>query len=796
MDATAAEACRLTDRIQAIDRRAGGGEDAAPEVRLDAAQALAREDELADRDEGHRALIENLLEVAEADPVSAVLAEVQKAAELVVVEIGRAPVDLGVVVAHDPLYRREVRAQAVEVACVHLVHELGERARRDDVVRAFAGETVDELLVPEQKLLHHEELSLVAESRHVVAARDRELLFRDRVVQDLPRVLAGLRQNALHEEPRVGRADQGHGADALSRRVQPESRAGRDEGKSVVRLAFCGMVHAGGIVPVLVEVRDVPARPRDRVVHRAVAVDVGAVEKDLRRRAPGRVPVRAHLREVSSADAAGRDHDLVSTRDEAFSGEQIRPDEARDPAARDLDVLHGVTESDRVGGRTLMRGKRADDLLDDGMPRAPRDVPARDRVARRVESPLGPVHDGQELHADAVEVRVNEVERALAVELRPAARPRVPLPESREGKPVVERQLGRVGDAGLPLMGRADEVDASERLLGEAAEVVGHVLVEEENGLSVVEKLVRGDEPGESRAGDHDVRLEEVLGHRCRLGSSHLLPVRPPRIRACLRRRGRRRRASLMRSRASASSRAEPCTSWSEPSRRASRSFSGAARSGRPARSRRFSQGWNGRLALWIVAAGLFAFVLFRAAQFRRTRSRLARLGYAVGALGGLVLAVTAVRVLLHFHSGGDAQTLREAAARVVSRARGDAARSRSEGRSPFVVGVVEALRAAVGKLPADFTAAIMARGRKKWTSALARIGVLAHGAIVAVTGYSVFLAGLEGNPRGLSGTAAALRTIKHAENGPVLFALVAAGLIAYGLSLLVLAAHRLKRSR
>jgi hypothetical protein len=106
--------------------------------------------------------------------------------------------------------------------------------------------------------------------------------------------------------------------------------------------------------------------------------------------------------------------------------------------------------------------------------------------------------------------------------------------------------------------------------------------------------------------------------------------------------------------------------------------------------------GWNGRLALWIVAAGLLAFVLFRAAQCLRTRSRLARIGYAV----------------------------------------------------------------------------------------------------VAVTGTSVFRAGLEGNPRGLSGTAAALRTIKGAENGPALVALAAAGLIAYDLSLLVLAAHRLKRSR
>ena len=205
-------------------------------------------------------------------------------------------------------------------------------------------------------------------------------------------------------------------------------------------------------------------------------------------------------------------------------------------------------------------------------------------------------------------------------------------------------------------------------------------------------------------------------------------------------------------------------------------------------------EGWNGRLALWIVSAGLLAFVLFRAAQCLRARSRLARIGYAAGALGTLFLAVTAVRVLLHFHAGGDAEALREAAARLVSHAWGRGALEFA-GAIAAVVGVVEALRAAVGVLPADFTAAIMARGRKKWTAALARVGVLAHGAIVAVTGYSVFLAGLEGNTRGLSGTAAALRTIRHAENGSALFALAAAGLIAYGLSLLVLAAHRLKRS-
>ncbi len=331
-----------------------------------------------------------------------------------------------------------------------------------------------------------------------------------------------------------------------------------------------------------------------------------------------------------------------------------------------------------------MGGERADDLLDDGVARAPGDVPARDRVSRRVEAPLGPVHDRQELHADAVEIVVDEIERAVAVELRPAARPRVALAETRERKPVVERELGGVGDAGLPLMRRADEVDAAERLLGEAAEVLGHVLVEEENGLSVVEQLVRGDEPREPRAGDDDVRLQRfpVIPETSRL-SRGIAEVHLLESRACLRRHGRRRRGSRMRSRASVSSRAESSTSWSEASRRGSRSSSEVARSGRRARSRSSSEGWNGRLALWVVAAGLFAFVLFRAAQclqnaqpLRADRLRRRRAGQLVSRGHGRARPPPFSR---RRRRGGAFARPRAA----WSLTRGDAARSSSEGRSP-----------------------------------------------------------------------------------------------------------------
>lgn len=205
--------------------------------------------------------------------------------------------------------------------------------------------------------------------------------------------------------------------------------------------------------------------------------------------------------------------------------------------------------------------------------------------------------------------------------------------------------------------------------------------------------------------------------------------------------------------------------------------------------------GWNGKLVLAVVAAGLFAFVLFRAAQCVRTRRRFTQIGYVASAFGNLFLAISAVRIFFQLRAGGDAAGLRELGSRLVATAWGRGALELG-GAIAVVAGVVEMARALLDRLPTDFTAAILARGQKRWTTVLARVGVLAHGLVLAVAGASVSSAGLEANPRALSGMGAALRTIKRADAGPVLFALVAAGLLAYGLSLLILAAHRLKRSR
>lgn len=204
--------------------------------------------------------------------------------------------------------------------------------------------------------------------------------------------------------------------------------------------------------------------------------------------------------------------------------------------------------------------------------------------------------------------------------------------------------------------------------------------------------------------------------------------------------------------------------------------------------------GTGGRLVLWFVAAGLFAFVLFRVTQCAKTRRPFLLVGYAGSALGGLVLAITALRVVLHLGAGGGEAGLRELGASVLSHAGGRVALELG-GAIAAVAGGVKAVRALLGRLPADFTAAILPRTPRKWMTALARVGVFAHGVVVVVIGYSIFRTGLHANPRELAGTSGALRTVQTAGGGIALFALVAAGLIAYGVSLLVLAAHRRRAS-
>jgi len=83
------------------------------------------------------------------------------------------------------------------------------------------------------------------------------------------------------------------------------------------RAASCGVVHAGGVVPLQIEVCNPAAERGDAIVEQSVAMDVRAIEQHLGRLAPGLVPVRAHFGEIAAADAARGDDHVLGARGKA-----------------------------------------------------------------------------------------------------------------------------------------------------------------------------------------------------------------------------------------------------------------------------------------------------------------------------------------------------------------------------------------------------------------------------------------------------------------------------------------------
>jgi len=195
-----------------------------------------------------------------------------------------------------------------------------------------------------------------------------------------------------------------------------------------------------------------------------------------------------------------------------------------------------------------------------------------------------------------------------------------------------------------------------------------------------------------------------------------------------------------------------------------------------------------GQWVLVGIGAGLLSFALFRLAQARRSKGA-ARLGYLVGALGALVLTLSAAGVLLGLKRARGHPLFRVWGAWLLSQPWGRAVLLLSGGIA-CIAGLVEIVRAVLGRLPRDFALALISRENKRWASQLARFGVLAHGIVVVTVGASVLEAALDLDARELLETGGALRRLRL-MTWPAVFAVLAVGLLAYGSSLVVLAAHR-----
>jgi hypothetical protein len=202
-----------------------------------------------------------------------------------------------------------------------------------------------------------------------------------------------------------------------------------------------------------------------------------------------------------------------------------------------------------------------------------------------------------------------------------------------------------------------------------------------------------------------------------------------------------------------------------------------------------------GGIALWAVAIGLFALVIWRVTDAaigytwhdkpKRTARRLAAVGQAIVYLA---LGIASIRIVTGGGGGGGEQGEETATAKVMELPFGQVLVA-LVGAAVIAIGVSQIVKGLKQTFKDDM------QGADRLTTTLGRIGFPAKGVSLIVVGLLIGWAGITYDPEKAGGLDAALQTVRDRPFGPVLLLAVALGLIAFGLFCFGWARHPRTRS-
>lgn len=201
-----------------------------------------------------------------------------------------------------------------------------------------------------------------------------------------------------------------------------------------------------------------------------------------------------------------------------------------------------------------------------------------------------------------------------------------------------------------------------------------------------------------------------------------------------------------------------------------------------------------GLAALWVVAAGLLAYALWRFtdaaldldAYGRDARGILARLGQLTTGALHAVLGFTAARIALGSHSGED------------DGAQGLVARLMELPYGPALVMAAGAVTIGAGgyyvwkALDERYKKRMRRTALTDRLDPLLKAGLIAHGIVIALVGAFILYAGLQGNAGEAGGLDKAFATVRAAPFGRTMLFVLAAGTVLFGLYCAVQAVFRI----
>ena len=151
--------------------------------------------------------------------------------------------------------------------------------------------------------------------------------------------------------------------------------------------------------------------------------------------------------------------------------------------------------------------KMMHDAINKAVARAPNHMKPWNRIPRRVEPALHPMHHRKELHRTLREPVIDFLQRVMDIILHPPPGPNIARIEFRRVDPIRQRQFRRVLNARALLVRRADHRHPAEGFLGQPSEPRGLIPIENQDPTVRIQQFQRRHEPRKPATNDQHIGL-------------------------------------------------------------------------------------------------------------------------------------------------------------------------------------------------------------------------------------------------------------------------------------------------
>lgn len=205
-----------------------------------------------------------------------------------------------------------------------------------------------------------------------------------------------------------------------------------------------------------------------------------------------------------------------------------------------------------------------------------------------------------------------------------------------------------------------------------------------------------------------------------------------------------------------------------------------------------------GKFLLSLVAIGLIGYVLWRFVQAIKdpenkgtdAKGLAQRLGYAVNGLIYTGLAFSAVGLVLGSGSGGNSNSTEDWTAHLLSQPFGQWLVG-TIGAFVIGLGFYQFYKAYTAKFCKELNLTQLSNTEQNWVVGIARFGLAARGIVFCISGFFLIQAARQSDASEARGLGEALQVLAQQPYGRWILGLVALGLVAYGIYMVLQARYR-----